>query len=229
MKAEDFLTERDKIVFTQAGFGKKLKLGTRPMFIVVDTTYEFVGPKREPILDAIKKIYTACGLEGYAAVDSIQRMLPFVRANNIPVAYTVMDRTMETPFDKKDLKAEGNYVHHSEWEAIVKEIEPLPGDTIIAKLAPSAYFGTKLLQVQLAKKIDTVIIVGGTTSGCVRASAIDAFSYGFNVAIVESGVFDRGQASHSMTLFDVGAKYGDVLSEKQAIEYFTSTEIDFHD
>ena len=166
-------------------------------------------------------MHTSCGLDGYLAVDSVQRVLPFARAAGIPVAYTLMDRTMETPFDKKNQRS-GETSMQTEWNSIVKEIEPLPGDTVIAKLAPSAYFGTKLLQVQLGLNIDTVIVTGGTVSGCIRATVTDAFSYGYNVAVIEEGVYDRGQASSAMSLFDMNAKYADVISEQEAIEYFQS-------
>ena len=227
MKYTDFLTERDKEVFTKAGIGqKKQELGKRPIFLVVDTTYEFVGPEREPIFESIKKAHWSCGLEGYDAVDSIKRMLPFARASNIPIVYTMMDRTMATPFDKKDARSDENYTQkNQEWASVVKDIEPAPGDVVIAKLAPSAYFGTKLIMVQMMKNIDTVIIAGGIVSGCVRATVIDAFSYGYKVAVIEEGVFDRGEVPRAINLFDMRCRYADIISEAQAIEYFKSINI----
>jgi len=220
MKAQDLLTEQDKLVFEKAGFGKKQILGKKPMFLVVDVTYEFLGPVREPILESIKRSPTSCGEYGYAAADSIARILPSVRAANVPVAYSIMDRTVELPCDRKESRS--GEKRNPEWNKVVKEIEPQPGDTVIAKFTPSVYLGTKLLLVQMYMGIDTVVIVGGTTSGCLRATAVDAFGYGFKVVVVEEATFDRGEVSAAVSLFDMNAKYVDVLSEQQAIDYFVS-------
>ncbi|TAK01777.1 isochorismatase family protein, partial [bacterium] len=102
---------------------------------------------------------------------------------------------------------------------IVAEIAPQDGDIVVRKQKPSAFFGTPLMSMLNEAHADTVLVTGCTTSGCVRASVIDAFSYNFRVCVVEECVFDRGQASHKINLFDMNAKYADVISLSEAVEY----------
>jgi nicotinamidase-related amidase len=102
---------------------------------------------------------------------------------------------------------------------IVKEIAPEPRDVLLRKSKPSAFFGTGLLHYLLELKVDTLLVTGTTTSGCVRATVIDAFSHNFNVAVVEECTFDRGEASHAINLFDMNAKYADVVSLQTTIDY----------
>ena len=220
MLGERFLTERDKEVFGEGGYGGNFELGSRPLFLIIDVTYEFTGPVREPILDAVKKSRTACGEEGWLAVDCISRLLPVARAVGIPIIYTKMDRTVKGPFAKKKRGAER--VMPEWWAGIAAEIKPVAGDAVIAKVAPSAFFGTSLPYLLIAGRIDTVVVAGGTTSGCVRASVTDAFSYGYKTAVIREGTFDRGEASGEMSLFDMNAKYARVISEKEAKDYFES-------
>src|SRR5207302_2004158 len=82
---------------------------------------------------------------------------------------------------------------------------------VIEKLKPSAFFGSPLVGHLVEWKVDQVLVVGGTTSGCVRATAVDAFSHNFRVSLVEEGCFDRGEASHAIALWDLNAKYADVV------------------
>ena len=220
MLGEQFLTERDKQIFGQAGYGKKMALGTHPALLVIDFTYEFVGPEREPIFDAVKKVRSACGMEAWDAVDCVARLMPTVRRAGTPVVYTEMDRSIVGPFSKKNGRSDE--VSRPEWLRTVAELAPLPQDELFLKVAPSAFFGTNLIYSLVSKGVDTVIVVGGVTSGCVRCTVTDAFSYGFKVAVVRDGVFDRGQASGEMSLFDMNAKYADVISEQEALDYFES-------
>jgi nicotinamidase-related amidase len=101
----------------------------------------------------------------------------------------------------------------------VAEIAPQPRDVVIGKLKPSAFFGTPLASYLLELKVDTLIVCGTTTSGCVRASVLDAFSLGYRVAVVEECTFDRGEVSHAINLFDMNAKYADVVSLEATTGY----------
>jgi nicotinamidase-related amidase len=102
---------------------------------------------------------------------------------------------------------------------IVEEIAPRAGDIIVRKQKPSAFFGTPLMSMLNEVHADSVLVAGTTTSGCVRASVIDAFSYNLKVSVVEECVFDRGQASHKINLFDMAMKYADVISLEETLEY----------
>ncbi|MEK7281157.1 MAG: isochorismatase family protein, partial [Chloroflexota bacterium] len=96
------------------------------------------------------------------------------------------------------------------------------GDIVIYKPKASAFFGTPLASLLNALRVDTVLCCGTSTSGCVRASVIDANSYNFHVAVIEECTFDRSQVSHKVNLFDMNAKYADVISLQEAREYITS-------
>ena len=103
--------------------------------------------------------------------------------------------------------------------AIPQEIAPQKSDIVIQKLKPSPFFGTPLLSHLINLKIDTLIVTGCTTSGCVRAAVVDAFSYNYPVLLVEDCSFDRGQLSHAVNLFDMNQKYANVISLAEAKNY----------
>jgi maleamate amidohydrolase len=104
----------------------------------------------------------------------------------------------------------------------VHEIEPRAGELVIRKQKPSAFFGTPLIPYLVSLKVDSLIFMGTTTSGCVRASVIDAFSNNYRCTIVEDGSFDRFEVSHAVNLFDLQAKYADVVSSAQVIDWMLS-------
>jgi len=102
---------------------------------------------------------------------------------------------------------------------VIESIAPEQGDVIVSKRYASAFFGTPLMTYLNDLDRDTIIVTGATTSGCVRATVADAFSYGFNVVVVEDGVFDRGEVSHAINLFDMDQKWADVMSSEDVIGY----------
>jgi nicotinamidase-related amidase len=102
---------------------------------------------------------------------------------------------------------------------IIPELQPLPTESVLVKAAPSAFYGTGLLSQLVYHNVDTVILTGTVTSGCVRATAVDAFSNGFRVAVVIEGVYDRGRTSHKVALWDIHTRYGDVMSKDEVLAY----------
>ena len=98
-------------------------------------------------------------------------------------------------------------------------IAPQPRELVIRKHKPSAFFGTPLASFLVQLGVDSLLLAGTTTSGCVRATAVDAFSQNYRVAVVEEGCFDRGQASHALSLFDLHAKYADVVSLAETLAF----------
>ena len=105
---------------------------------------------------------------------------------------------------------------------IVAEIAPAPGDIVVEKSRPSAFFGTDLPGHLVLLRADTLLVAGGTTSGCVRATVMDAFSLGYRVAIVHECTFDRAMVPHKVNLFDMHAKYANVLSLDESLAYLAS-------
>ena len=224
---DDTLTERDKQVFAKSGYGKRAGFGQRPALLVIDMNYNFTGDKPEPILKSIERFRNSCGEEGWEGVYRIRELLDDTRKKKLPAFYTTgheggspvafgrwHGKNSRGAEDKDERWAKGN--------EIVAEIAPREGDVLIRKQKPSAFFGTPLMSMLNEAHADTVLVTGCTTSGCVRASVIDAFSYNFRIAVVEECVFDRGQASHKVNLFDMNAKYADVISLREAQEYIKS-------
>lgn len=220
---EPYLTDRDIAVYEAAGYGASLPLGQRPAVLIVDVNYDFVGDERAPILASIDRWPNSCGSEGWDAVGHIGVLLDAARTIRTPIFYTT---TFEPRPDglgsglwRSSRKGESAPVSDVVGSDIVQEIAPMESDVLIRKSKPSAFFGTDLLSLLLELRIDSLLIFGTTTSGCVRASVVDAFSYNFRVAVVEECTFDRGQASHAMSLFDMDAKYAEVISLERALSY----------
>jgi maleamate amidohydrolase len=221
---DDMLTERDKQVFAAAGYGKRQGFGSKPAVMVVDVNYNFVGDVPEPILASIKKYRNSCGEEGWQSVYQIKRLLDAARARGVPIFYSTApsQRTalMAGRWHGKNRRGDEDFHSRAQdGNDIVREIAPHEGDMVILKDKPSVFFGTPLMSYLHELQVDTLLIAGTTTSGCVRATVVDAFSYNFKVIIVEECVFDRGQASHKINLFDMQAKYADVVPLEAALNY----------
>jgi nicotinamidase-related amidase len=227
-----FLTARDKEVFAAAGYGQRAGFGQRPAILVIDVNYNFTGDHPEPILDSIQRWPNSCGEDAWEAMGYIKRLLDAARDQGLPVIYTTGDRRMDgwdrgawawknnrtgqwkTPTEVEQRDIDGNDITHV--------IAPMPQDIVIRKLKPSAFHGTPLLSFLTLLKADSLIMVGTTTSGCVRASVLDAFSENFRITLAEEGCFDRSQASHAINLCDMHAKYADVVSTAECIAYIQS-------
>lgn len=221
-----YLTERDKQVFAAAGFGATQGYGKRPAVVVVDVNYSFCGERPEPILESIKRWRASCGEEAWAGIAAITRLLTAARRKGLPVIYTTGARrddrwdagswAWKNPrVTEKPRTEEGNLDGYT----IVKDITPQPRDLVIYKHKPSAFFGTPLLSFLVQLGVDSILLTGTTTSGCVRATAVDAFSNNYRVALVEEGCFDRSQASHALSLCDLHAKYADVVKIDNALNF----------
>lgn len=212
-----YLAEIDRSVFEAAGYGKRQGLGKNPVLLVVDMTYNFIGDHSLPILDAVKERRGSCGEYGWRSLQAIREVINQCREAGCPVVYTrISDQDLSGAgrgFGSKNHRADSSAQVDMTLAGnqVVKEIAPEPGDWILDKQKPSAFFGTPLSSYLVAQGIDSVIIVGCTTSGCVRATAVDAFSLNYPVTVVASAVFDRFYLSHYASLFDLDCKYADVV------------------
>ena len=220
---EKYLTELDRQVYAAAGFGSRAGFGTRPAILIIDVQYRTCGETPKPILEAVKEFKTSCGEAGWAAVRVIEKLLAAGRPRGVPVLYPVVER--KDRFDTGRWKDKvpsiadaPSYIGNRGTE-VIESIAPEPGDVVVSKRYASAFFGTPLMTYLNDLDCDTVIVTGATTSGCVRATVADAFSYGFKVVVVKEGVFDRGEVSHAINLFDMDQKYADVLPSEKVLEY----------
>ena len=229
---DSYITERDREVYRLGGFGHEGGFGTRPAILVIDVQYRTCGERPMPILKAIKQYATACGEVAWEAVYEIRELLQVARAKGFPVIYARGER--KDAFEgarygeKIPSLTDASNIVGSRGVEIVDEVAPHPGDILISKRFPSIFFGTPLITSLVNLDVDTLIVTGCTTSGCVRGTVVDANSYGFKVIIPEKCVWDRGLASHAINLFDMDQKYADVLplSEvKATLEKLPANEV----
>ena len=224
-----FLTERDKAVFGGAGYGARAGFGKRPALLVIDVNYAFCGDKLEPIVESIKRWRNSCGEDAWVALKVLKKLILSARARGVPVIYTTGIRR-EDNWDsgswswKNNRNAEDVQVSRSNLDGneIMPDIAPGPQDIVVKKQKPSGFFGTNLASYLVLLGCDSVIVTGTTTSGCVRATVLDAFSNNYRCTVVEDGCFDRSQASHAINLCDMNAKYADVVKSDEVIGYLES-------
>ena len=221
-----FLTESDKQHLARSrdrrvGFGKK------PALVLVDLYRAVFGDKPEPLLDAIKTWPSSCGMAGWDSLPNIQHLLQAARATKIPVVHITMlsDSGMMSWFDAahrdsvaQPARDEASQDRQRRSSDIVDEVKPLSGEVVLRKTAPSAFWGTPLAAHLNLHGIDTLIIAGEATSGCVRATVVDAASYRYRVQVVEECCFDRHETTHALNLFDMHQKYADVIPLAEALE-----------
>ena len=156
-------------------------------------------------------------------------MLERARALRLPVFYTINPRRPDGfdlgVWNLKSWRAGDDMdVRGHLGNEIVAEVAPRPGDLLVEKKKPSAFFGTPLVSYLVALRADTLLLCGTTTSGCVRSSAVDAISYNFRVGIPEPCVWDRGELTHKVNLFDLHQKYCDVLELEEVLGYLDGLE-----
>jgi maleamate amidohydrolase len=224
-----FLTERDKVVFGNAGYGARQGFGKRPAVLIIDVNYNFCGDRPEPILESIKRWRNSCGEDAWEGIKAIQKLLAAARAKDLPVIYSTGTRR-EDNWDagswswknSRNSERVNTRVTNLPGDTIVPEIGPQPQDIVIAKHKPSVLHGTPLRSFLTLLGADSLLVAGTTTSGCVRATVVDAFSDNYRVSVVEEGCFDRAQASHAMSLCDMHAKYADVVKLAEAVAFINT-------
>ncbi|MFL2669370.1 MAG: isochorismatase family protein [Alphaproteobacteria bacterium] len=234
----EFLTERDKQVFEKSGFGAEAGFGKRPALLVIDVSYNFCGDRPEPILESIKRFHNSCGEYAWESLPHIRKLIDKCHEKNIPVIYTT-GTVREDGWDAggwawknsrtdEDVTAPKISGFNRDGNEIMDEIAPSPQDIVIYKHKPSAFSGTPLSGFLNDLGADSLLVTGTTTSGCVRASVIDAFSNNYRVSVVEEGCFDRSQASHAINLCDMHAKYADVVTTEDALAYVNGLDVDMN-
>lgn len=212
------ITEHEKEIYQTAGFGKPFEGEIRPALLVIDVQYRSVGHERLPILESVKREYpTSCGEYGWQAVPHIARLIDTFRSRGFPVVFPHVAYKKHHDGQRFADKAPAIMSIPPKGYEMVKECEPYPGDILLPKHHASAFFGTPLVSYLTTLNVNCVVVTGTTTSGCVRASTVDASSYGYHVIVPHDAVFDRSQTSHAVNLFDMHSKYADVMSTDQAI------------
>lgn len=213
---DPFLTEQDRRHLALSS-DRRIGLGRRPALLLIDLYRWVFGDKPEPLIDAIKNWPGSCGLAAWEAVPHLQRLLGLAREVGLPVVHMtgLEDSGMlgwSEALRGADKRGPGTPERRRGRYDIVEQVAPIAGEVVLRKSTPSAFNGTPLLAHLNALGVDSLIVCGESTSGCVRASVVDACSFRYRVTVVEECVFDRHQAAHAINLFDMHQKYADVLS-----------------
>ena len=183
-----------------------------------------------PILESIKRWRNSCGEDAWVAMPYLKTLIEKARAKGIPVIYTTGVRR-EDNWDggswnwknsRSDEDRSSRPATNVDGNDIVAEIAPAVQDIVVLKQKPSGFFGTNMASYLTLLGCDSLIMTGTTTSGCVRATVLDAFSLNYRIALAEEGCFDRSQASHAINLCDMNAKYADVVKTEEALAFLSS-------
>lgn len=203
--------------YARGGFGKPLEFGRRPALLVIDFVQAYLVPG-SPLYAGVE-----------AARDGAVALLAAAREARIPVIHTHVTyqrggRDGGVFFRKIPALACFEAGAHPELAAFAPGLEPIAGETVIAKQYASAFFGTSLASTLITLGVDTVLIAGVSTSGCVCASAVDCCQHGFVPVVVRDAVGDRAPGPHESNLFDLQAKYAEVIDLATARRYLAGLE-----
>jgi nicotinamidase-related amidase len=207
----DQKAQSDEDFFKQRGFGLKIGFGERPALIVIDMVKAFTNPQ------------AMLGANLDAEIEATKPLLDVAHERGIPVFFSTVI------YNDADLKDAGIWALKQKGVVTLKgdtdggqvdpRLEMRSTDSLIVKKYASCFFGTDLVSRLMSRQIDTLIITGCTTSGCVRATAVDAVQTGLRPMVVREAVGDRSAAAHDQSLFDLNAKYADVVSLDETLQY----------
>lgn len=207
---QDIISDATYEIYAQ--YRRETYVGPKPALVAIDL-YELAYQGGNGPVEVVAKTYpSACGEYGYAAIPPTQRLFSAARTARIPVFYSTSETREDASPDAVTATNRRAATPEPELFAIRSEFAPLPGDTVVRKMRASIFYGTPLLAHLTQLGVRSIIMCGESTSGCVRASAVDAYSNGFHVTLVEECCFDRHLLSHKISLFDLHHKYADVMT-----------------
>jgi nicotinamidase-related amidase len=205
-------TEDKNAIYEHAQLGHKLGFGKKPALIVVDFQLGFTVPEQSPLAGNLD-----------AEVAATNELIAVARKKDIPVIFTVVGYDPHRQDDAGLWPEKAPSLRMLTIGSDLVKLDPRlnqePGDLVITKKYASGFFGTYLASTLTMQSVDTAIVTGCTTSGCVRATVMDALANGFRPIVPIECVGDRAQEPHQANLFDIGAKYGDVMPLQEVLEY----------
>jgi maleamate amidohydrolase len=208
---DDVIPTEDRDAYEKGLHGADTGFGTRPAVLVVDMSHAFVDDRYPLASEAVAR----------PVAQAIAELLKRARGAGVPVFYTTA-YAWRTPPQRGRWKGASHthpMMERPEAHWIIPELAPASEDTVIVKAKPSGFFGTELASQLVFLGVDTLIVTGLTTSGCVRATVVDGFSYNYRVIVPEECVGDRGRVSHKVSLFEMQMKYADVLPTREVLAY----------
>ena len=229
---DDYLSEADR-EHVRATQRQAWGFGAKPALLMVDLYRWVFGTEPQPLMQAVAQWPASCGLVGWEALPKIQQLLGAARDTGIPVIHvtglperdsgirswastdTNTNASRRSLLD--DIEPTGMY-------DIIPEVAPVEGEVFLRKNASSVFWGTPITAHLTMLGVDTLIVAGESTSGCVRASVVDGCTNGYRMIVAEECVFDRHEATHAINLFDMHQKYADVLALAEILKWLSHRE-----
>ncbi|MVW78132.1 isochorismatase family protein [Bordetella sp. 02P26C-1] len=217
---DQYLGETDRAVLERGRFARRMGYGERPAIIVIDAQRYMVGEEGKD-----SEWPSSCGAVGRTALEQIKRVVETAQGNNVPCFFTLFQldpngKDIGIYGRKRDLLDSPHWcLADTPGAQLAPELTPGASDLVFVKKKPSGFHGTPLLGYLVDRQIDTVIVVGGATSNCIRATVFDASSYNFRTIVPQEAVFDRIPVSHAISLFDMDRQFADVVSVEEVLDY----------
>jgi maleamate amidohydrolase len=205
----------EELLEIYGAYKRETFVGPRPAILAIDLYNKAYKGGNRPVIEVNREFSGSCGENAWKAIEPTQQLFAAARSAGIPVIYSTRHAdTAGVHSTNRRMKAEAESEYH-----IYEAFKPEPGDLVIYKERASAFFGTPLVAHLRRLKVESLIICGESTSGCVRASTVDAYSNGFHNVLVEECTYDRSMLSHKVNLFDLHHKYADVMHVDEVIAH----------
>lgn len=197
--------------YRQRGFGGRVGFGERPALLVIDVARGWLDPE------------AAIGSEQGEMLTSLVGILHAARDADVPVVFTTMGglTAADVVFDLK-MPGAADDLRSPELMELDPILERAPEEPLLVMPRQSGFFGTSLIRELVGRGVDTVIVVGVSTSGCVRSTCEDAFNHNFHVVVPREAVGDRSRSAHEASLFDIDNRFGDVVDAAEVLQYLTA-------
>ncbi len=206
----------DELVEIYQSYQRETFVGENPAVLAIDLYNTAYRGGDKPVVEANREVAGACGENAWNALPPTQKLLAAARAAGVPVIYTT--RHVDTRGVNSTNRSNRKKLQADSYD-IIDEVEPQDGELVIYKERASAFFGTPLIAHLNQMGIRSIIALGESTSGCVRASVVDAYSHGFHTTVVEECTYDRSMLSHKVNLFDLHHKYADVMHVDEVLSH----------
>lgn len=211
--AELFDGEEGRVYARHFG-GDVRPLGQRPAVLVIDVVRSFTGERGQTLEESAAEWQTSCGPNAWTAMPYLRQIVRLAGQQHWPLIYTTGQPGSAALYGGT-VKRERDSMKRPDAQDIPDEIKPPADALVLAKPKASAFFQTPLLTYLIRRGVDSLIVTGTTTCGCVRATVVDGHSHGYPVFVVEDAVFDRARLSHGVSLFEMNAKYADVITTER--------------
>lgn len=205
------IPEEELETYRKAGFMQPVEPGKKPALVVVDVTLGFTGSPGLTLAEAIDEFPTAAGPVSWETMPKVRSLIELFRKSDLPIVYTRANM-YNVSFVGKATKARRRQgATGGRFNDFPPEIAPRDQDWVLEKFRASGFFQTPLMAYLTQQGVDTIVVCGVSTSGCVRATVVDGFSNGFTTFVVDEACFDRSPFAHAANLFDMQAKYATVV------------------